>query len=108
MACGADCGNEINNIEISGHGIVDGNNVFNSKGEEEMRGPHAIFFNKSENITIRDIFVKDASNYAHIMQGCRNGSLRGVRVEGGWDGIDLFDCKNFLITDYSLPPAMIV
>ena len=92
-------GNEINNIEISGHGVVDGNNVFNPKGEEEMRGPHAIFFNKSENITISDIFVKDAANYAYIMEGCNNGSLHGVRVTGGWDGIDLFNCKNFLITD---------
>jgi hypothetical protein len=92
-------GDKISNIEISGHGIIDGNNVFNPDGEEEMRGPHAIFFNKSENITIRDIFVKDASNYAHIMEGCNNGTLRGVRVSGGWDGIDLFNCKNFLITD---------
>jgi polygalacturonase len=59
-------GDRISNIEISGHGVIDGNSVFNPGGEEEMRGPHAIFFNKSEDITIRDIFVKDASNYAHI------------------------------------------
>jgi hypothetical protein len=92
-------GDKISNIEISGHGIIDGNNVFNPKGEEEMRGPHAIFFNKSHDISIRDIYVKDAGNYAHIMEGCTNGSLKGVRVTGGWDGIDLFNCKNFLITD---------
>lgn len=92
-------GNGISNIEISGHGIVNGNNVFNPDGEEEMRGPHAIYFYKSEDITIRDIFVKDASNYAHIMEECSNGSFRGVRVTGGWDGIDLFNCRNFLITD---------
>ena len=92
-------GNEVSNVEISGHGTVDGNNVFNPEGEEEMRGPHAIFFNKSAGITIGDILVKNASNYAHIMQDCSNGSLRGVRVEGGWDGIDLFNCRNFLITD---------
>ena len=92
-------GDKISNIEIAGHGIIDGNNVFNPEGEEEMRGPHAICFNKSDEITIRDIFVKDASNYAHIMEGCTNGTIRGVRVSGGWDGIDLFNCKNFLITD---------
>jgi hypothetical protein len=92
-------GDKISNVEISGHGVINGNNVFNPKGEEEMRGPHAIFFNKSQDISIRDIYVKDASNYAYIMEGCTNGSLRGVRVTGGWDGIDLFNCKNFLITD---------
>jgi hypothetical protein len=92
-------GDKVNNIEISGNGVVNGNNVFNPDGEEEMRGPHAIFINKSEDITIRDIFVKDAGNYAHLIEGCTNGSLRDVRVSGGWDGVDLFNCKNFLITD---------
>jgi hypothetical protein len=92
-------GDKISNIEISGHGAINGNNVFNPEGEEEMRGPHAIFFNKSQDISIRDIYVKDASNYAFIMEGCTNGSLRGIRVTGGWDGIDLFNCNNFLITE---------
>lgn len=92
-------GESVSNVEISGHGVVNGNNVSNPKGEEEMRGPHAIIFHKSEDITIKDIFVKDAGNYAHLLEGCTNGSLRGVRVSGGWDGIDLFECSNFLITD---------
>ncbi|MGM0531715.1 MAG: glycoside hydrolase family 28 protein, partial [Bacteroidota bacterium] len=92
-------GENISNVEICGQGEVNGNNVFNPKGEEEMRGPHAINFRESEDITIRDIFVKDAGNYAHLFQNCTNGSLRGVRVSGGWDGIDLFNCKNFLVTD---------
>lgn len=92
-------GHNINNIEISGRGVVNGNNVFNPHGEEKMRGPHAIFFNKCDGVSVRDIFVKDAGNYAHLMDGCTNSSLRGVTVTGGWDGIDLFDCKNFLITD---------
>ena len=92
-------GDKISNTGITGNGVVNGNNVFNKDGEEEMRGPHAIFFNKSDGITIKDIFVKDASNYAHLMEGCTNGSIRGVRVSGGWDGIDLFSCRNFLITD---------
>ena len=92
-------GDKISNIEISGHGVVNGNNVFNPEGEEEMRGPHAICFNKSQDISIKGIYVKDASNYAYIMEGCTNGSFRDVRVTGGWDGIDLFNCKNFLITD---------
>lgn len=48
-------GDKVRNIEISGHGVVNGNKVFNPEGEEEMRGPHAIFFNKSEDITIRDL-----------------------------------------------------
>lgn len=33
------------------------------------------------------------------MEDCSSGNLRGVPVTGGWDGIDLFDCKYFIITD---------
>lgn len=92
-------GHDLQNVAIAGRGTIDGNDVYNPDGEEKMRGPHAIFFNKCEGILIQDIFVRNAGNYAHLMKGCSNGSLRGVTVTGGWDGIDLFDCKNFLITD---------
>lgn len=92
-------GHDIRNITITGRGTVDGNKVFNPSGEEKMRGPHAIFFSKCEGILVQDIFVKDAGNYAHLMEGCSSGSVRGVTVTGGWDAIDLFDCKDFIITD---------
>lgn len=92
-------GHGLRNVAIMGRGTIDGNNVFNGNGEEQMRGPHAIFFRNCERILVQDIHVKDAANYAHLMEGCSGGTVRGVSVTGGWDGIDLFDCKDFVITD---------
>jgi polygalacturonase len=92
-------GQDLRKVAITGRGTIDGNKVFNAIGEESARGPHAIFFSKCEGILIQDIFVKDASNYAHLMEDCSNGNLRGVTVTGGWDGIDLFNCKDIIITD---------
>jgi polygalacturonase len=92
-------GHDLRNVAITGRGTIDGNKVFNPMGEESARGPHAIFFSKCEGILIQDIFVKDASNYAHLMENCSSGNLRGVTITGGWDGIDLFNCKDIIITD---------
>jgi Pectate lyase superfamily protein len=92
-------GHGLRNVAITGRGAIDGNNVFNPDDEENMRGPHAIFLSQCESLSLQDYFVKDASNYAHLLEGCSSGSVRGVTVSGGWDGIDLFDCKDFTITD---------
>jgi hypothetical protein len=92
-------GHDLRNVSITGRGTIDGNKVFNPLGEESARGPHAVFFSKCEGILIRDLFVKDASNYAHLMEDCSGVNLRAVTVTGGWDGIDLFNCKDIIITD---------
>ena len=92
-------GHDLRNVAITGRGTIDGNKVFNPNSENFARGPHAIFFSKCEGISIQGIFVKDASNYAHLMEDCSVGNLRGVTVTGGYDGIDMFNCKDFIITD---------
>jgi hypothetical protein len=92
-------GHDLRNVAITGRGTIDGNYVFNPQGAENMRGPHAIFFNKCEGISIQDIFVTGASNFAHLLDGCSNVSIRGVTVAGGWDGLHLLNCKNIIVTD---------
>jgi polygalacturonase len=92
-------GHDLHNVAITGRGVVDGNKVFNPDGEEHMRGPMAIFFHKCDGISVQDIYVKDAANYAHLMDDCSNGNVRGVTVTGGWDAIHLLNCKDFIITD---------
>jgi hypothetical protein len=92
-------GHDLRNVAITGRGVIDGNKVFDPQGEEKMRGPHAILFYQCEGISIQDIFVKDAANYAHRIEGCSSGNMRGVTVTGGWDGVNLWNCKDFIVTD---------
>lgn len=92
-------GHELHNVAITGRGVIDGNNVFDPDGEEKVRGPMAIFFHKCEGISVQDISVKNAGNYAHLMDDCSKGYVRGVTVTAGSDGIHMMSCKDFTITD---------
>jgi len=77
----------VKNVTIAGHGVIDGNKVFNPRGEEKMRGPHTIILGNSRNITIRDITIKDSANYAIMIEFSEQVDVRGVKVTGGWDGV---------------------
>lgn len=92
-------GQGLHNVAITGRGVVDGNNVFDPEGEEKVRGPMGIFFHKCEGTTIQDITVKNAGNYAHLMDDCFRCYMRGVTVTGPSDAVHMLNCKDFIITD---------
>ena len=74
-------------MTITGPGVIDGNKVFDPHGEEHMRGPHAVLFGDSQNVLIRDVHVRDAANYAILLQRTSHIEIRGVECSGGWDGV---------------------
>lgn len=77
----------VKNVNIVGPGVIDGNKVFNPRGEEKMRGPHTIILGNSRNVVIRDITIRDSANYAIMIEFSENVDVRGVKVTGGWDGV---------------------
>ncbi|MDX9754472.1 MAG: glycosyl hydrolase family 28-related protein [bacterium] len=77
----------VENVSISGAGLIDGNKLFNPKGEERMRGPHTLLFGDSQHITIRDVDIADAANYAIMIEHSHQVEVRGVKCTGGWDGV---------------------
>jgi hypothetical protein len=77
----------VKNVAIVGPGVIDGNKVFNPRGEEKMRGPHTIILGNSRNVTIRNITIKDSANYAIMIEFSEHVDVRGVKVTGGWDGV---------------------
>jgi hypothetical protein len=77
----------VENVTITGTGVIDGNKVFDSLGEERMRGPHAVFFGGSRNIVLRDVHIQDAANYAVLLEQCSQVEVLGVQCTGGWDGV---------------------
>lgn len=92
----------VHNVAIMGHGTVDGNRVFNPKGEEHIRGPHAILFSDCTRVTVRGIQVKDAGNYALILRSVEGIDIDGITVHGGWDGINMHDARNATISNCRL------
>lgn len=77
----------VENVTIAGKGTIDGNKVFDPRGEERRRGPHTILFGDSQDITVRDASIVDSANYAVMLEYCHNVDVRNLKVTGGWDGV---------------------
>ncbi len=80
-------GEEVENAAIAGPGVINGNKVFDPRGEERMRGPHTILLGKCREVMLRDFSVKDAANYAVMLEDCQQVVARNLRITGGWDGV---------------------
>jgi hypothetical protein len=80
-------GDGVEDVALVGPGTIDGNKVFDPKGEEKQRGPHTILLGRSRSITIRDLTIRDSANYAILLEDCSAVDVRRVRVTGGWDGL---------------------
>jgi len=94
----------VENVTITGRGTINGNKVFDERGEERMRGPHAVLFGNSKNVTIRDVSIVDAANYAVMLEFTSHVEVRGVKITGGWDGVHFRGwkdnpCRDVSITD---------
>ena len=89
----------VHNVAIFGRGLIDGNKIRDPNGEEKIRGPHAVLFYDSENITVRDISIKDSGNYSLILLSCKGVNVEGINVHGGWDGINMWDTLDATISN---------
>jgi polygalacturonase len=97
-------GVSVEDVTISGSGVIDGNKVFDPRGEEKMRGPHTLLFGNSRNIVIRDISVVDSANYALLFEFTSQIEVRNITCTGGWDGVHFrgwidAPCRDLRITD---------
>ena len=80
-------GDGVEDIAIAGHGVIDGNRVFDPTGEERMRGPHTFVFVNCRKVTVRDVSFVDSANYAIFFMISDHVGIRNVRFTGGWDGV---------------------
>lgn len=97
-------GENLEDVSISGAGVIDGNKVFDPAGEEKMRGPHTIAFVNCRGFRITDISIIDSANYAIFFQASDDVSIRNVTITGGWDGVHFRGapkhwCHHISITD---------
>lgn len=97
-------GVDVENVAITGQGLINGNKVFDPRGEERMRGPHTILFGNSRNIALRDVSIMDSANYAVMLEFTSQVEVRGVKITGGWDGVHFRGwkdnpCRDISITD---------
>lgn len=89
----------VNNLSISGKGVIDGGHVEDPKGEEGKRGPHAIVFGECRNYEISGITITRASNYAFLSFESENATFHHLTMTEGWDGIHIRGGRNIIIHD---------
>ena len=100
-------GEGLENVAIVGRGTICGNDVTDPQGEEHVRGPHAVLLANCKNVQIRDITIRDAGNYAVLLEFTTGAQVRGVKIAGGWDGVHLrgwvdHPCRDVRIADCDL------
>ena len=89
------------NISIVGErdSVIDGANCYDPCGEEDYRGPHAIFLSCCENVHLEGYTVQNSGNFLHEANHCKNLTMRRVTCLAGSDGIHLHCTENALIED---------
>jgi len=92
----------VSNVAIAGRGVIDGNKVRNPKGEERMRGPHAVLLYEVRDASIRDVSIRDAGNYNVTVRSTENLTIDGITARGGWDGINMHDTRGVTIANCHL------
>ena len=97
----------VENVTITGRGVINGNKVFDPRGEERMRGPHTILFGNSKGVAIRDVSIVDSANYAVMLEFTSKVDVRGVKITGGWDGIHFRGWKDNPCRDVSITDCQI-
>jgi hypothetical protein len=93
---------DVHDVAVIGPGVIDGNHVSNPKGEEHIRGPHGLLFFNAENVTIRDVTIRNAGNYSLILRHAEGVTIDGLKTHGGWDGINMHDVRDATISNCRL------
>ena len=92
-------GQNLEDVTITGEGVIDGQHLEDPQGEESMRGPHTIIIAESNNIRLEGFKLRHASNYAVLGYELTNSEFRHLDIEEGWDGIHIRGGENLVIAD---------
>lgn len=94
--------NGVHDVALVGRGTINGRNLMNPRGEERIRGPHAVLFNNSKDILVRDISIRDAGNYSLIFRSCERVNVDNLTAYNGYDGINMHDVRQATISNSKL------
>ncbi len=79
--------------------VIDGQNCYDSEGEEGYRGPHAIVLCQCERVELRGYTIVNSANWAHCIVRCRDLHALHLTMLGGHDGMHFRHCDNILVED---------
>ena len=101
-------GFKLENVSITGHGVLDGQGEVWWKEKDAGRGgkrPVIIYLCDCQRVTIEDVKVINSPGWNILPMLCRNVTIHNVTIKNPWnsyhnsDGIDLHSCSDVRISD---------
>ena len=93
----------VSNIALTGMGTIDMQSVWEvympPEGGRWCRACKIVAFRNCENVKIRDLTMKNATDLAVYVAGCENVIISGLDLHVHIDGISPDSCKNVVISD---------
>lgn len=109
---------EVENVEVCGGGIIDGNGLHFYLDNPENSGVKApqvfkypkwrpaqmLYFCESKNVTVRNIRLYNSPQWSCFFLGCESVLATQIRIRNDWrgrngDGIDIDSCQNVIVSD---------
>lgn len=79
----------VEDVDITGPGLINGQHVEDPLGEESMRGPHGILLAECSDVEVAGLNIVCASNYAVLGYELDGAEFKGINISQGWDGIHI-------------------
>ncbi|MFO7657129.1 MAG: glycoside hydrolase family 28 protein [Bacteroidales bacterium] len=92
-------GEGLENITISGPGMIYGKGLRRWDTEKEGEGNKAIALKNCRNVTIRDITMLTCGHFAILPTGVDNFTIDNLRIDTNRDAINIDCCKNVTISN---------
>ena len=96
-------GENLKNVSITGHGIIDGGGLVNTTREANMgtigKASKSIALKLCRNVLIRDITIFHGGHFAILVTGCNLVTLDNLTIDTNRDGIDIDCCTNTVVSN---------
>lgn len=92
------------NVKIVGErgSVIDGQNSYDSEGEEYYRGVHGISAQKSRNLMFSGYTMQHTGNWAHNIKECQGLVFEDLEILAGHDGVHLSSCDKVKIANCTM------
>ncbi|MDF9828150.1 polygalacturonase [Ereboglobus sp. PH5-10] len=95
-------GDGLENIAITGHGLIDGRGLNRGWGATEGSGNKTIALRLCRNVTLRDFSVYHGGHFALLATGVDNLTIDNLRIDTNRDALDIDCCRHVRISNCSL------
>lgn len=95
-------GDNLENIAITGHGLINGQGLNRGWGATEGSGNKTIALRLCRNVTLRDFRVYHGGHFALLATGVDNLAIDNLRIDTNRDALDIDGCRHVRISNCSL------